>query len=371
MKIVITAGHMSPALCVVNALPKEDEVLFIGRKHAIEGDRALSLEYSTAKSLNIPFKSITTGRLQRKFTKHTVFSLFKFPYGILQAFFILKKFKPDIILSFGAYVSLPVTIAGFFLKIPIVVHEQTLEAGLSNRIASFFAKKVCISWENSRKFFPGSKVVLTGNPVRKFSCEAGSRSAIQLSISNEDIPMIYITGGSSGSHAINVLIEGCIEKLLKDYKVFHQTGDAKEFMDFERLQKLKETFGENLKKRYIIAKFIDPLQVGAILKKADLVVSRSGINTITELISLGKMSLLIPLPYAQNKEQKKNAVFLKELGLGEVFNQYDLTSEKLYDLINLMIKNIKKYEENAVNAQKKVSKDAENKIINVLNEVVK
>src|SRR3989344_2054844 len=334
MKIVITGGHMSPALCVVNALPKEDEVLFIGRKHAIEGDRALSLEYSTAKSLNIPFKSITTGRLQRKFTKHTVFSLFKFPYGILQAFFILKKFKPDI-------------------------------------IASFFAKKVCISWENSRKFFPGSKVVLTGNPVRKFSCEAGSRSAIQLSISNEDIPMIYITGGSSGSHAINVLIEGCIEKLLKDYKVFHQTGDAKEFMDFERLQKLKETFGENLKKRYIIAKFIDPLQVGAILKKADLVVSRSGINTITELISLGKMSLLIPLPYAQNKEQKKNAVFLKELGLGEVFNQYDLTSEKLYDLINLMIKNIKKYEENAVNAQKKVSKDAENKIINVLNEVVK
>lgn len=183
--------------------------------------------------------------------------------------------------------------------------------------------------------------------------------------------MIYITGGSSGSHAINVLIEGCIEELLREYKVFHQTGDAKEFTDFERLQKLKETFNENLKKRYALFKFIDPSEVGAILKKADIVVSRSGINTVTELIALGKMSLLIPLPYGQNKEQEKNAMFLKELGIGEVSNQYDLTPEKLYDLINLMIKNIKKYEENAINAQKKVSKDAASKIINVLNEVAK
>ena len=168
MKLIIVGGHLSPALAVIEALQKDVNVLFIGRKYVFEGSKTLSLEFRTITKRKIPFVSISTGRWQRKFTRFTIPSLLKFPFGILQSFLILKKFKPDVVLSFGGYLSLPVGIAAFILRIPIVIHEQTLEAGIANKVLSIFAKTVCISWETSRKYFPKSKVILTGNPMRKF-----------------------------------------------------------------------------------------------------------------------------------------------------------------------------------------------------------
>lgn len=340
MRIVITGGHLNPALCVIDEFPKDTEILMVGRKYGIEGDKALSLEYLNAKSLKISFKSVTTGRFQRKFTKHTIFSFFKIPLGFYQSFLILREFKPDVILTFGGYIALPIAVLGFFLRIPVVLHEQTLGAGLTNRIISIFAKKVCISWESSRKFFPPSKVVLTGNPVRKFHPPAGG---FKFPILNERLPLIYITGGSLGSHAINLLIESCIKRLLEKFRVIHQTGDAKEFLDFDRLVKFRQSLDEKSRNRYEICKFVDPKNVGSIINMADLVVSRSGINTVTELIFFKKPSLLIPLPFSQNHEQIKNAMFFKDLGLGEYFYQKDLTPDKLYQEICLMYKNLEKY----------------------------
>ncbi|MDO8658617.1 MAG: UDP-N-acetylglucosamine--N-acetylmuramyl-(pentapeptide) pyrophosphoryl-undecaprenol N-acetylglucosamine transferase [Candidatus Levybacteria bacterium] len=376
MKLVITGGHLNPALAVIDELPKDTEILMIGRKYAIEGDKALSLEYLASKSLNIPFKSIRTGRLQRKFTKHTIISPLKLPYGFFQSLLILKKFKPDAILCFGGYISLPVAFAGRILKIPVVIHEQTLEAGAANKLISKFAKKVCISWESSAKFFPPNKTILTGNPIRKFSCEGELSLVKQISrpkadqplAENENLPLIYITGGSLGSHAINTLIEGCIEKLLQKYRVIHQTGDAKEFLDFDRLSNLKEKLNPNLQKRYFLIKFIEPFEVGGILKQADLVVSRSGINTITELIYFGKPSILIPLPYSQNHEQIKNAEFLKDLGLGIYLNQYELTPDKLYEWIIEFSQNLNQYSKNK-EVKKVILSDSAKKIIEILKSV--
>src|SRR5690348_2431659 len=108
MKLLIVAGgggHFAPALAVIEQLPKDVEVLVVGRKHAFEGDEALSFEYQTAKQLQIPFVPLTTGRLQRKLTRHTLASLAKIPAGYFQAVAIVKKFKPDVVLSFGGYVS--------------------------------------------------------------------------------------------------------------------------------------------------------------------------------------------------------------------------------------------------------------------------
>ncbi|MEK7451076.1 MAG: glycosyltransferase, partial [Patescibacteria group bacterium] len=164
MRVIIIGGHLSPALSIIEKLPKTDKVLFIGRKYVFEGDQALSLEYKTIQSLKIPFVNLITGRLQRKFTKHTIPSLLKLPYGFMRSILALIKFQPDVVLSFGGYLSFPVVLSAFLLRIPIVIHEQTLEAGLANKILSVFAKKICISWETSRKFFPKGKIVLTGNP---------------------------------------------------------------------------------------------------------------------------------------------------------------------------------------------------------------
>lgn len=364
MKIVVTGGHLNPALSIIEELPEDTEILIIGRKYGLEGDKALSLEYLSAKKLNIPFKAITTGRLQRKFTRHTISSLVKFPFGIFQAISILKNFKPDIILTFGGYIALPVAIAGFVLRIPVVVHEQTLEAGLSNRIIAFFAKKVFISWESSKKFFPRDKTVLTGNPVRKYKV-----SGVKYKVSEEDLSLVYITGGSSGSHAINILIEGCIRKLLEKYKIIHQTGDAREYGDFERLEKLKASLPENMQKRYTLTKFVEPDQVFSVLEAASLVVSRSGINTVTELIYVGKPALLIPLPYSQNQEQLKNAMFFKKSGLGEVLDQNRTSPQELIEAVDLMVKNLTKYKESGKNAQKELLSNSSKKMAEIIKEI--
>lgn len=364
MKLVITGGHLSPLLAVLDALPSDFSVLVIGRKHALEGDKAVSLEYQALLDHNIYFKEISAGRLQRKWTQHTLFSLFKFPYGFFQALFILKEFAPDVVLSFGGYVSLPVTLTCLLLGIPVVIHEQTLGAGLANRIASIWARKVCISWESSRSFFPKQKTVFTGNTIRKFNPPAGG-SKFKIEDESEKIPLIYITGGSTGSHTINVLVEGCVENLLKKYKVIHQTGDAHKYRDFVRLENLKESLSKKLKARYHLVKFIKPEEVGSVLSKADLVVSRSGMNTVTELLFFDKPSLLIPLPYSQDNEQLENAFFLRDAGLAEVAFQKNLNPSVLFELIASMAKNKDNYKA-AQSYKDMVRVDAAERIIDIL-----
>jgi len=207
MKIIVVGGHLSPALSVISHI-KEHEILYIGRKHTFEGDKALSLEYRVVSSSGINFKGISAARLQRKFTVNTIPSLLKFPIGFVQSFLILRNFKPNVVLGFGGYLEIPVILAAFILRIPTVIHEQSLGAGLANRISSFFSKKILISWESSLKFFPGKKTILTGLPLRNEILQSSSPE-------KSEGKLIYVTGGSSGSHAINLLIEKNLKEFLK------------------------------------------------------------------------------------------------------------------------------------------------------------
>lgn len=366
MKILITAaggGHFAPLLAVMEVLPKDWDVLVVGRKFSLEGDKALSLEYQTAQKLDIPFHSITTGRLQRSFTKYTIPSLLKIPYGFLQGFTVVKRFCPDVILSFGGYVSLPVTVAAFLLGTPVVIHEQTLQAGLSNRISAMFARKICISWESSQHFFPKKKVVITGNPIRKelllFVHSKKTKGSLSL---------LYITGGSLGSHEINTLFEEIIAKLVKRYRIVHQTGDAKKFGDFSRLEAIRNKLVERERERYTLIKFVESKNVGPILRDADLVISRAGIGIITELAYFNKPALLIPLPVSQNNEQLQNALFLKSIGLAKVVEEQSFSAKKLYSLINHMVDNIHTYKRN--DAIEVLREDAALHIVNVVKKVV-
>ncbi|MBI2613639.1 MAG: UDP-N-acetylglucosamine--N-acetylmuramyl-(pentapeptide) pyrophosphoryl-undecaprenol N-acetylglucosamine transferase [Candidatus Levybacteria bacterium] len=370
MKVVLIGGHLSPALSVLDALPKDTEVLFIGRKYAFEGDNALSLEYKTITSMHVPFIGLNTGRLQRKITRFTLFSLLKLPFGIIKSFFILIEFRPDVVVGFGGYVSVPVIISAFVLRIPVVIHEQTMEAGLGNRIVSRFAKKICISWQTSRIYFPNSKIVLTGNPIRKFSIW-NSPAGGKFSIFNNKLPTIYVTGGSSGSHFINVAIEGVIEELLKKYNIIHMVGDAHEYHDFDRLKQLRDGLPVNLRDNYILEKFIEPSEVGDLMRSSSLIISRSGMNIVSELIYFEKPALLIPLPFSQNNEQLKNARFLQNLGIGKILQQNDADSKKLLQAISLMFNNLDKYKINDQELKKLSLKNAAQNIISVINYVTK
>jgi UDP-N-acetylglucosamine--N-acetylmuramyl-(pentapeptide) pyrophosphoryl-undecaprenol N-acetylglucosamine transferase len=337
MKIVIIGGHLSPALAVIEQL-HDAEIYYIGRKYTFEGDRAISLEYKEIAKLEIPFYPINAARLQRRFTKHTIPSLTKFPLGFLQSLIILRQIKPDVVLGFGGYVSFPVVLAAFILKIPIVIHEQTLEAGFANKIEAKIASMICISWGTSEKYFPKNKTVLTGNPLRSAILN------VKPFKKEERLPVIYITGGSSGSHAINSLVERSLGKLLEKFIVVHQVGDAKKYADFKKLQKVKGELSSSISQNYNLQKFYSAEKMARNLSSADLVVGRAGINTVTELIYFAKPAFLIPLPFAQKNEQLKNALFLKELGLGEVGSQNASTPEVFVATISEMLKDISRYQ---------------------------
>jgi len=367
-KIAITGGHLTPALALLPNLQKEYEVLFIGRKYAFEGDSAESFEYKTIKEQQIPFQTITTGRLQRRFSLYTIPSLFKFPYGIMQSFSILRSFKPDVILSFGGYVAAPVALAAFMLGIPIVTHEQTIKAGLANRLIAFFAKKICITFSESQQYFSKEKTVLTGNLIRKELYVVPHTSPF--AIEEKKLPIVYITGGSSGSHSINLLVGEILEPLLTKAVVFHQVGSSSLHDDLAMLSRKAKDLPENLQKRYAVQEHVRVEELAWIYHNADILIGRSGANTVYEVLVFGMPSIFIPLPWASLGEQEANARLVEKVGLGKVLLQDTLSSPTLLAAIEEMLKNNKTYKAHKEKGKKLIEEDAQDKILAVLSQVL-
>lgn len=349
MRIVITGGHFSPAYSVIHKLKDNNKLLVIGRKNAFDNDSAVTFEYKTCQNLGIPFEVLTTGRLRRNFGIDGVSSLAKFPFGVYQSLKILKKFSPGVVITFGGYIGLPVAIAASILKIPVVLHEQTQKAGLSSRLISQFAAVVLISFPSSEKYFKNRNIVLTGNPLRPEFFEKTDYFLLKK-------PSIYITGGSTGSHIINNAVEKILPVLLSKYQVFHQTGNAQGSKDFETLKKFEN-------ESYCPSEFFAPDKVFELLRKVDLVISRSGINTVCEIIASKAVSLLVPIKVGQVNEQLDNAIFVKELGIGDLLDQDDITPEVLLKKIDDMINNKAFYKKNFEKAQKYITLDAAEKIV--------
>lgn len=322
MKVVIIGGHLGPALALVEELQKRKniEVFWIGRKQAMEGKEVPSLEYQFIPELGIPFLSITTGRLQRRFTLRSILVLFKIPIGLAQAFLILRKVKPGVIVSFGGYLSLPVIIAAWFLRIPSVVHEQTTVSGLANRIAARFAAWVAISYPTSAPDFPAEKTVLTGNPVRS---EFFSKDR-----QKPTVPTLFVTAGSQGSQIINQAVEAILPTILFKMQVVHQTG----ILDFEKFQKKAYA-------NYRVFANLAPAEMAKVMKSATLVVCRAGANTVSEIAAVGVPAILIPIPWVERNEQEKNARLLAQTKLARILRQENLTPRTLFGEIDKLLKN--------------------------------
>jgi UDP-N-acetylglucosamine--N-acetylmuramyl-(pentapeptide) pyrophosphoryl-undecaprenol N-acetylglucosamine transferase len=339
MKVLITGGHFSPAYSVIQEfLKKKDEVVIVGRVHPLEGQKsAQSLEYRVSKDLNLQFIELSTGRLQRTLSLYSLFSLFKFLRGITQSFQILKNVQPDVVLTFGGYLALPVAIAARIKNIPVITHEQTQGIGLSNKIIAKFSSALCISFPSTQKYIQHKNSVLTGNPIRKEVFKVDEK------IDHEkNIPVLYITGGSTGSHVLNTVVYGALEELVKRYVVIHQTGEN-DFKDYEKLAQKQNDLLPEYKNRYIVSKYIYPSQIGYIYQNSSLVITRSGANTVQELLATNTPAILIPLPHGQRGEQTQNARLIQSLGLGEIVLQKNLNSSSLVVKVDEMQKNIAKY----------------------------
>ena len=346
MKILITGGHLSPALAVIEEIGNQADLVFVGRKYILDQDKNLSLEYQEITRRGLTFYHLQTGRFTRLLNLRLFLNLFKIPLGLLQAIVILNKEKPDLILSFGGYIGFPICLIAYILGIPIFIHEQTIYPGLVNRLTGFFAQNIFIAFAESKKYFPSAKVILSGNPVRKAVLRP-SKKPFNL---QKSLPVLYFTGGSLGSHSLNQHLETILPELLTKYIVIHQAGRVSEYNDYQRLLLKRSKLNKILKARYYLRDHFFSDELGYIYSFTDLIVSRSGANTLFELIAWKKPAILIPLPWSGGQEQLKQAQLLQKAGVAEIFQQTQAT-KILAKLIAKVIAQLNFYQKNFKNVE--------------------
>lgn len=308
---LLTGAHITPAVALTQEIFSREpdaKVIYCGRRKFNNGKD--SVEEQEIVRVGAEFIPLEFAKLNRFISFSTLTEFFKIPSGLIRGFQLVKRLKPDVVVSFGGYVSIPVVIAAKILRITVIVHEQTLVWGLANRIARRFATYSAVSWVENID----GKSVLTGNPIPEEIVLAKIKS-------KHDV--LFITGGSQGSLAINTLVDPILPELTKHFTVYHQTGSqVNRKMD-----------------KYFSADWFPTPIVADIFKRAKIVVGRAGANTVTYLSYFGIPSILIPLPISGGGEQLANADLLAGTGLATVLDQNGLTPEKLLEEILRINKN--------------------------------
>jgi len=291
-----SGGHVVPALTIINKLRSMDfNIVYFGSYSGIES--------KLTQGKVDKYVGISTGKIRRYLSFENFIDIFKVFIGLIQSLwkiFFIKKGQLTIF-SMGGFVSVPVVIAGKLLGAKIFLHEQTTRVGLANKVASKFADKVFVSFEDSLKYFPSSKVELSGYPVREvfLSPEISSSTYKGLDLLSSERPLVFVTGGGNGSKLLNDKIKSNLDSLLEKYNIIHQVG-ANYIEEFRSLE--TET--------YKVTDFVGD-EMPDLFKAAKVVLSRSGAGTVAELMALGKPSLFIPLSIAQKNEQYHNAMAAK------------------------------------------------------------
>lgn len=307
-KIIITGTHLTPALELIRQLQLSQknnwEISYIGRLSNSNDVQQSSIESEIVPSLGVKFYSIPCGKFDRRFLPNTILGFPKTIAGLFKSFFLVKRIKPDIIVSFGGYVSVPVVISGWLQRISSVTHEQTLTNSLTTKINSHFVKKIALSFNNQKQIgqLPNNKVVITGNLLRYQLFKKNNYYRSSIKFQSSELPIIYITAGNQGSHIINSVIKELLPKL-KGFNIIHQTG-KKDYSEFK-------SFNEELP-NYLASDYFDTQEYSWIIQKTNLFISRAGANTCQEIVAFNKNSILIPLPKSQQNEQKLNAFWVKK-----------------------------------------------------------
>ena len=336
-----TSGHISPALALIDTLREMApgaQFLYIGSKKG--------LERGLVEATGVPFVPISTGKLRRYISPENLLDQFRIPVGLAQSLYQIKTWKPDVVLATGGYVTVPPVAAAGLSKIPVLIHEQTVQIGLANRINARFAARIALSWEGAiHSLSPRAREIawVAGNPVRASIFGGTPADALQhFALSDETLPTIYVTGGSLGARVINRAVEDCLPDLLQFARVIHQCGEqsAEKESDFERLTRARLLLAEPLRKRYALSKFIRD-ELRDVLAVADLVVGRAGAGTVTEMCAVGKPALYVPLVPTGGDEQTKNATMAVNAGAARILKQADCDGPNLLKAVEELLRDSK------------------------------
>ncbi len=323
-----TAGHINPGIAIakyIKTKDKKNKVIFIGTKEGLEGKlipkEGFKIDYISVKGFN------------RRLNLKTITGLIYLLISIKQSRKILIKYKPDIVIGTGGYVSGPVLLSAAIMKIPTIIHEQNVFPGLTTKILSRFVKKVAISFNESKEYLKRmDKVVYTGNPINEEIVNINKEKARE-KLNLKSKPFILAFGGSLGANKINEAIVELIEYVYKnnDMQLMLATGEKNYSSVIEEL----EDKGIKINKDIIITPYIYNMKYA--MAAADLIISRSGAITLSEITVLGKPSILIPSPNVTNNHQVYNARALEKKGAAIVVTEDILNGKSLYrDIKNLL-----------------------------------
>lgn len=322
-----TGGHIYPALAIINKIKEKEslsEILYIGTTDRMEKD--------LVPKLGIKFVGIEMEGINRKNILKNISVFFKYQKAIKKAKQIIKEFNPDIVIGVGGYITAPVIIAAHKLKYKTIIHEQNSIPGVSNKLISKYANRICISLPNTKKYFDSNKVVYTGNPRSEeiISVRKANKKDYGLS---DDKKLVIIVMGSLGSTTMTKKIKTIIPAFnMKDYQVIIVTG--KDY--YETYKTLN--FPKNVALVPYLDNFIN------LLKSTDLIISRAGASVISEITAIGLPSILVPSPYVTNNHQYVNAKELEDMGACKLITEDDFSKETLLPAIDDIINNEANYE---------------------------
>lgn len=357
MRVIISAGgtggHIYPALAILNKIKERDpqaEFLYIGTHNRMEKDLIpeLGIKY-------LPLE--VTG-----FNRKKIFNNFKTLSLYLKAKNrckkIIKEFEPDVVIGCGGYVTAPVIKAAFKMKIPTFIHEQNSIVGLSNKFLAKYATKIGVSFESTVNMFPKDKAIYTGNPCseKAYNIKSASKSEFGLSTNKK---LVLIVMGSLGSSSVNDKIVVMLDKFAtKDYEVVFVTGNSY----YEKIKNIK------VKANIKILPFI--YEMPRLMKITDVIISRAGASTMSEIMALAIPTIFIPSPYVPNNHQFKNAYDLVSKDAACMLEEKDLTPDNLIKMIDELLNDKDKYMKIKNNLKKLRITDSADKIYKIIKEMV-
>lgn len=311
MKVLFTgggsAGHVTPNLALMEAAERRGwSLVYVGM--------AGSIEQQLVTAAGVKFRTVTSGKLRRYFSWRNLTDPLRLLLGLVQALLVCWREKPALVFSKGGFVSVPVVMAAFLLRIPVISHESDVTPGLANRLSYPFCKKVCATFAESAPYLPAAKTVHTGTPLRELLM-SGSREAglAQLGFSGRK-PVLLVFGGSLGAQVINNQLRSVLSRLLLDFDVVHLVGKG---------QLASAPLPENYRQYEFLTEAF-----GNVLAAADLVVARAGANSLYELLASRKPHLLIPLTTAASRgDQLTNAQTFAAKGMSRVLHEHRLDDD--------------------------------------------
>lgn len=336
MRIVLTGGgtggHLTPLVAVAERLkmklPAEADILYIGS--------GAEMEKQIMAEAGIPVKFVVSGKMRRYFSFQNFVDLFKVPVGFVQSLWILLRFMPDVIFSKGGYVAVPIVLAAWLYRIPIIIHESDSAPGVANQFLAKFANRIAVAYPTAEEYFPKEKTALVGNPIRFQVTEGDARILRQEIGFTESRKTILVLGGSQGSKVINDAIIKILPKLLQRFQIIHQTGQ-------DHLQDVvSEAAFMGVKAGrdgYVATGFMTANKLRDAFALSDLVISRAGATFITEIAANGKPTIMIPISQSANDHQRMNAYALAQIGAAQVLEESNLGEHILLEKIENILNN--------------------------------